>query len=410
MRTKITRALLSVYDKTGIVEFARELARRGVELVSSGGTAQAIADAGIPVTAVDDITGVPPILDHRVVTLHPKIHGGILADRSKSTARRRHGDLRHPPVRPRRVEPLPVRAEPRHRDHRRRRARDGPRRGEEPRVRHHRHRRVAVRAAARRARRQRQHRRRRHPPRVRASRRSRARPRSTRRSSAWLQRDEAAARSTSTSRSNAPATRCATARTRTSSGARYRIAGTSSWWDSVEQHAGLALVVPQPLRRRRRVALGPRSRRREPARSRSSSTPTRAASRSPTTSPTAYQRALECDERSAFGGIVALQPARRRRDRRAHGRRPPGRPRDRPRLGARHRRRADRQAQEHPPARGGPAGAAGARLPPDQRGLPRAGRPPLRRDARRLARRHQARTHRRPSGATPSSPGASAVT
>jgi phosphoribosylaminoimidazolecarboxamide formyltransferase/IMP cyclohydrolase len=85
MRTKITRALLSVYDKTGIVEFARELQERGVELVSSGGTATAIAEAGIPVTAVDDITGVPPILDHRVVTLHPKIHGGILADRSKAS-------------------------------------------------------------------------------------------------------------------------------------------------------------------------------------------------------------------------------------------------------------------------------------------------------------------------------------
>jgi phosphoribosylaminoimidazolecarboxamide formyltransferase/IMP cyclohydrolase len=85
MRTKISRALLSVYDKSGIVEFARELQRRGVQLVSSGGTAKAIADADIPVTAVDDITGVPPILDHRVVTLHPKIHGGILADRSKAT-------------------------------------------------------------------------------------------------------------------------------------------------------------------------------------------------------------------------------------------------------------------------------------------------------------------------------------
>jgi phosphoribosylaminoimidazolecarboxamide formyltransferase/IMP cyclohydrolase len=74
-----------VYDKTGIVDLARALHDRGVTLVSSGGTAKAIADAGIPVTAVDDITGVPPILDHRVVTLHPKIHGGILADRSKST-------------------------------------------------------------------------------------------------------------------------------------------------------------------------------------------------------------------------------------------------------------------------------------------------------------------------------------
>jgi phosphoribosylaminoimidazolecarboxamide formyltransferase/IMP cyclohydrolase len=83
MRTKIRRALLSVYDKTGIVEFAHELQGRGVDLVSSGGTAKAIEGGGIPVTAVDELTGVPPILDHRVVTLHPKIHGGILADRSK---------------------------------------------------------------------------------------------------------------------------------------------------------------------------------------------------------------------------------------------------------------------------------------------------------------------------------------
>ena len=74
------RALLSVYDKTGIVEFARSLHELGWELVSSGGTASAIAEAGIPVTDIADLTGVPAILGHRVVTLHPKIHGGILAD------------------------------------------------------------------------------------------------------------------------------------------------------------------------------------------------------------------------------------------------------------------------------------------------------------------------------------------
>ena len=85
MRTKVRRALLSVYDKTGIVDFARALHDRGVELVSSGGTAAAIAAAGLPVVAVDEITGVPPILDHRVVTLHPKIHGGILADPAKES-------------------------------------------------------------------------------------------------------------------------------------------------------------------------------------------------------------------------------------------------------------------------------------------------------------------------------------
>ena len=82
-RTAIRRALLSVYDKTGVVELARALAARGVELVSSGGTAAALEEAGVPVTRVEDLTGVPAILDHRVVTLHPKIHGGILADPSK---------------------------------------------------------------------------------------------------------------------------------------------------------------------------------------------------------------------------------------------------------------------------------------------------------------------------------------
>ncbi len=78
------RALLSVYDKTGIVEFATTLHDLGWSLLSSGGTASVISAAGIPVTDVAEITGLPPILDHRVVTLHPKIHGGILADRSNS--------------------------------------------------------------------------------------------------------------------------------------------------------------------------------------------------------------------------------------------------------------------------------------------------------------------------------------
>jgi phosphoribosylaminoimidazolecarboxamide formyltransferase/IMP cyclohydrolase len=74
------RALLSVYDKTGIVEFARELAALGWDLVSSGGTAKVIGEAGIAVTDVADLTGFPAILGHRVVTLHPAIHGALLAD------------------------------------------------------------------------------------------------------------------------------------------------------------------------------------------------------------------------------------------------------------------------------------------------------------------------------------------
>jgi phosphoribosylaminoimidazolecarboxamide formyltransferase/IMP cyclohydrolase len=76
------RALLSVYDKTGIVELATGLHELGWDLVSSGGTATAIRDTGIPVADTAEVTGFPAILGHRVVTLHPKIHGGILSDRS----------------------------------------------------------------------------------------------------------------------------------------------------------------------------------------------------------------------------------------------------------------------------------------------------------------------------------------
>ena len=78
----VQRALLSVSDKTGITEFAAELAKRGIEVISTGGTATAIADAGIAVTKVADVTGQKEILDGRVKTLHPKIHGGLLARKS----------------------------------------------------------------------------------------------------------------------------------------------------------------------------------------------------------------------------------------------------------------------------------------------------------------------------------------
>jgi phosphoribosylaminoimidazolecarboxamide formyltransferase/IMP cyclohydrolase len=74
------RALISVYDKTGIVELAAALHDLGCDLVSSGGTAAAIADAGLPVTDTAELTGFPAILGHRVVTMHPKVHGGLLAD------------------------------------------------------------------------------------------------------------------------------------------------------------------------------------------------------------------------------------------------------------------------------------------------------------------------------------------
>ncbi|HEX4003082.1 MAG TPA: bifunctional phosphoribosylaminoimidazolecarboxamide formyltransferase/IMP cyclohydrolase [Candidatus Acidoferrales bacterium] len=84
----IERALISVYDKTGISEFARELASLGVEIVSTGGTAKLLRDAGIPVRDISDLTGWPEMLGGRVKTLHPKVHGGILFQRGKSEDRK----------------------------------------------------------------------------------------------------------------------------------------------------------------------------------------------------------------------------------------------------------------------------------------------------------------------------------
>ena len=78
----IARALLSVSDKKGIVELAAFLHKKGIEIISTGGTMKAIKAAGIPVTYVSDVTGTPEMMDGRVKTLNPKIHGGILAIRS----------------------------------------------------------------------------------------------------------------------------------------------------------------------------------------------------------------------------------------------------------------------------------------------------------------------------------------
>ena len=97
MLTPVRRALLSVSDKTGIVEFARELKERGIELLSTGGTAKLLTSHGIPVKEVAEHTGFPEIMGGRVKTLHPKIHGGLLGRRGLDE---------------------PVMREPRHRAHR----------------------------------------------------------------------------------------------------------------------------------------------------------------------------------------------------------------------------------------------------------------------------------------------------
>src|SRR3989338_11502908 len=80
---QVKRALITVYDKSGIAEFSKELAKLGVEIISTGGTAEALRKAGLKVTDVSNITGFPELFEGRVKTLHPRIHGGILYKRGK---------------------------------------------------------------------------------------------------------------------------------------------------------------------------------------------------------------------------------------------------------------------------------------------------------------------------------------
>ena len=102
------RALLSVYDKEGLVDLAQGLSDLGWELVASGNTSAKLSEAGIAHLEVAQVTGSPEMLGGRVKTLHPKIHGGILADRSKPEHLDDLSDERHRGHRPRRVEPVSV--------------------------------------------------------------------------------------------------------------------------------------------------------------------------------------------------------------------------------------------------------------------------------------------------------------
>ena len=78
---KIERALISVSDKTGIAELAMQLSKRGVEIISTGGTAKLLKGEGVPIKTIDEFTGFPEMLDGRVKTLHPKVHAGLLSMR-----------------------------------------------------------------------------------------------------------------------------------------------------------------------------------------------------------------------------------------------------------------------------------------------------------------------------------------
>ena len=140
VNTKVQRALLSVWDKTGLVDLrpraARARCRVGVVGRHRDGD---LPRPGMPVTTVEEVTGVPEMLDHRVVTLHPKIHGGLLADRGQGIAPRRPGDARHPGRSISSCRTSTRSSTARHRDHRHRRSGDDACGGEEPRVGHDRH-------------------------------------------------------------------------------------------------------------------------------------------------------------------------------------------------------------------------------------------------------------------------------
>ena len=93
---QIQRALISVTDKTGVVEFAQGLRDLGVEIISTGGTARALEAAGVPVREVSELTGFPEMLDGRLKTIHPRVAGGVLAIRGQCRAHAVARRARHP--------------------------------------------------------------------------------------------------------------------------------------------------------------------------------------------------------------------------------------------------------------------------------------------------------------------------
>ena len=402
------RALLSVYDKTGIVDLARGPARPRVGPGVERRHRQRIRRRRhARSTDTAELTGFPAILGHRVVTLHPKIHGGILADRVQPRAPGRHGastassriDLVVGNLYPFGSDPpTSSTAAARRGRHRHRRAGDGPGRGQEPRPRRRRRRPGRLRGGARRAaRRRRAVRRHPAPPGPRGLRPHRG-----------LRRRRRGLVRRGRRRPVLPPTLHLAA---------TREAATLRYGENPHQQAAL---LPH---QRRRPVVGRRRRSTAawPSATSTSTTPTPPGC-SPTTSGApagrpcaiikhanpcgaavadtladAYQRAFECDARSAFGGIVALNrpvdDATAERD----GRRRPGRRGHRPGLRRRRDRRAPGQAQEHPAARG--AGARAAPPPaPDHGRLARAGAAPLRGPAGRLAGRHRAGAHRGRAG------------
>ena len=108
---KVKRALVSVSDKKDLAPFVRGLVDMGVEVISTGGTARYLKQEGLPVTGISEVTGFPEIMDGRVKTLHPAIHGGILADRQRPSHMKAIADLGIAPIDLGGGEPLSLRAD-----------------------------------------------------------------------------------------------------------------------------------------------------------------------------------------------------------------------------------------------------------------------------------------------------------
>ncbi len=311
---RISRALLSVSDKTGLVEFARALAGRGVELVSTGGTRKALADAGLAVRDVSELTGFPEMMDGRVKTLHPGVHGGLLAIRDNpehAAAMQAHGIA---PIDLLVVNLYPFEAtvakgadyDDLHREHRHRRPGDDPRRRQEPRRRRRGRRSRRLRAAARRAcgERRRDH----AGAAAEARRQGLCAHGRLRRGDLQLVRARTRRSDAGLSRFRRQARRGAALRREPAPGGR------------VLPHAASGAPASPP-RARCRASSSPTTTSTTPTRptnaspssmpgapppASSSSTPIRAASPRARASLEAYRKALACDPVSAFGGIVAL--------------------------------------------------------------------------------------------------------
>ena len=295
------RALLSVYDKTGIVDFARGLHDLGWDLISSGQTSRALEEAGVPVTPVEEVTGSPEILDGRVKTLHPKVHGGLLANRANQAHLE---DLAREGIEP--IDLVVSNLYPFHTDPSVELIDIGGPAMTRAAAKNHEHVGIvtspdqygAVLAELR------EHGRLTEPTRRALALEAFARTAAYDAAIVeWLQEGEALPRHLVI-----PLTRSDEVlrygENPHQHGARYRRAGTTSWWDGVVQHGGLALSYLNLYDTEAAWKLAHDLGDRTVCAIIKHANPCGVAVADDLA--TAYQRALECDERSAFGGIVAF--------------------------------------------------------------------------------------------------------